>query len=446
MNRLLKKIISLIEFFITIWPIVLITAVGFYIAYQFVQPAPQRSIIISSGPESRAYYAYAQQYAEILKNHGVTLEVNASSGSWQNLQRLKSGEAHIAIVQGGIKDDTLSEDGKSSEFRALGSISYEPIWIFYKNDKRIDKLFLLRDLRIAVGQAGSSIRGLSLRLLQANGIAADSKNLSPLNDAEAAEALLKGDVDAVFVIAPPEAEIVQSLLNAPEVKIMGFVQADAYLRRFPFLSKLILPRGVIDLVQDLPPQDTVLLTTTANVVIRNDLHPALSNLLLQAMTKVHGKGGSFQQPREFPEYKDQGFLLADEAQRYYQSGPPLLQRYFPFWLAVLIERMLVLALPTFILLLPLLRFAPSIYSWRVRSKIFRCYGDLKFMENELRNNYDHSRKGEYLERLNRIEDDAFSKNVPLGFTDLLYTLREHVNLVREKLAYLESGRTPEENS
>ncbi|MCL1889650.1 MAG: hypothetical protein FWF99_04010, partial [Desulfovibrionaceae bacterium] len=158
-----------------------------------------------------------------------------------------------------------------------------------------------------------------------------------------------------------------------------------------------------------------------------------------------GQGGFFQRPGEFPAYKDQGFLLADEAERYYQSGPPFLQRYFPFWLAVLIERMLVLALPIVILLLPLLRFAPSIYSWRVRSRIFRCYGDLKFMEDELRKNYDRTRQNEYLERLNRIEDDASSKNIPLGFTDLLYTLREHVNFVRAKLTYLESGGTPDDN-
>ena len=446
MNKLRTKIISLWDLLATAWPIVLITSIGFYIAFQFVHPAPPRSIIISSGPESGAYYNYARQYAEVLRNHGITLTVKASTGSWQNLQRLRRGEAHIAIIQGGIRDDTLSEDGRNSQFRSLGSISYEPIWVFYKNDYIIDKLFLLRDHRIAIGQVGSNIRGLSLRLLQANGILADSENLFPLGEDEAAKALLNGDVDAVFVIAPPEAEIVQKLLNAPNVKIMGLIQADAYLRRFPFLSKIVLPRGVVDFVKDRPPRDTVLLTTTANVIIRSDLHPALSNLILQAMTKVNGKGGSFQRPGEFPVYKDQGFLLADEAHRYYQSGPPLLQRYLPFWLAVLVERMLVLVLPVVILLLPLLRLAPSIYSWRVRSKIFRCYGDLKFLENELRENYDPSRQAEYLVRLNRIEDDAFSKNVPLGFTDLLYTLREHVNLVREKLAHLESGGALRENT
>ncbi|MDR0454588.1 MAG: hypothetical protein LBH05_07245 [Deferribacteraceae bacterium] len=444
MNILRTKIISFRDILATAWPTILITCVGFFIAYQFVQPAPPRTIIMSSGPESGVYYAYAQQYAEFLKNHGITLEVQTSTSSWRNLQRLKNGEAHIAIVQGGIRDDTLSEDGKESLFRTLGSIAYEPIWVFYKNDAHIDKLFLLRDFRIAVGQAGSSIRGLSMRLLQANDVMTDNETLFPLEDNEAVNALLQGDIDAVFVIAPPDAEIVQKLLNAPEIKVMGFSQADAYLRRFPFLSKIVLPRGVVNLVHDLPPQDTVLLATTANIVIRNDFHPALSNLLLQAMVKVNGKGGFFQRSGEFPVYKDQGFLLADEAERYYQSGPPFLQRYFPFWFAILIERMLVLVLPVVIVLLPLLRFAPVIYNWRVRSKIFRCYGDLKFMEHELREKYDHSRKDEYLGRLNRIEDDAFSKNVPLSFSDQLYTLREHVNLVREKLAYLESGETSKE--
>jgi hypothetical protein len=136
---------------------------------------------------------------------------------------------------------------------------------------------------------------------------------------------------------------------------------------------------------------------------------------------------------------DHSFELSDDAQRHYKSGPPFLQRYLPFWLAVLAERLLVLLLPLFALLLPLLKVAPAIYTWRVRSKIFRCYGDLKFLENDLRKNYDPARRLEYFDRLERIEEEANTRNIPLAFTDLLYTLREHINLVREKLRHLDTA-------
>lgn len=436
MHKLRAKIVSIRDLLATAWPITLITAIGFVVAYQFVKPAPPRHMTISTGGEAGAYYAYAKRYAALLAANGVTLEVRTSDGSAQNLKRLKDGEADVAFVQGGITEKL--EDDDESDLRSLGSVSYEPLWVFYRNKRRIDKLDHLDGQRIAVGEDGSGIRGLALQLLEANEISIHSKKLVPVAGLNAAEALQQGEIDASFIISAQEAPVVQVLLRSPGIRVMSFVQADAYTRRFGFLSKIVLPRGVVDLVRDTPPRDTVLLATTANVIVRNDLHPALVNLLLQAMTEVNGKSGFFQPAGEFPAYKDQSFVLSDEAERYYKSGPPFLQRYLPFWIAVLVERLFVLALPIIVLLFPLLKIAPSIYNWRVRSKIFQCYGDLKFLENELREGYDSSRHAEYLARLDRIEEDAYSRNIPLAFSDLLYTLREHINLVREKLSRLQA--------
>lgn len=440
MKSLRARLVSFRDLLATAWPIVLVTAVGLLIAFQFVKPAPPRHMTISAGNESDAYYAYAKRYAVLLANNGVTLEILTSLGAQQNLERLNKGEADIAFVQGGIRE-TLRED-EDSRLRSLGSVAYEPVWVFYRGGRRLDKLHQLSGRRIAVGEEGSGIRGLALQLLEANEIAPDGKNLVPVAGLDAAEALQQGKIDAAFIVAAVDAPVVQVLLRSPGVRVMGFSQSDAYTRRFSFLSKIVLPRGVVDLVRDMPPRDTLLLAATANVVVRDDLHPALTSLLLQAMSEVHGKSGFFQRSGEFPAYKDRGFELADEAQRYYKSGPPLLQRYLPFWLAVLVERLFVLIVPIVVLLLPLLKAAPSLYSWRVRSKIFRCYGDLKFLENELRQRYDPARQAEYQARLDRIEDDAYSRNIPLAFSDLFYTLREHINLVCANLKHLESGRRP----
>ncbi len=441
MERLRLRLVAVRYLLATAWPIILITAIGLVVAYQFVEPEPPREMTITTGGEAGAYYAYARRYAPLLAEKGITLKILTSAGSLENLARLDRGEADIAFVQGGIVPP--ANDPDSSHLRSLGSVSYEPVWVFYRAAQPITKLYQLAGQRIAVGEEGSGIRGLALQLLAANDIPPRSPKLLSMGSLAAAEALQQGQIDAVFIVAAQEAPVVQVLLRSPGLRVLSFGQADAYLRLFPFLSKIVLPQGVVNLVRDVPPQDTVLLATTANVVVRDDLHPALANLLLQAMTEVNGKSGFFQQAGEFPAYKDQSLALSDDAKRYYKSGPPLLQRYLPFWLAVLVERLFVMALPLVMLSLPLLKFAPAIYRWRVRSKIFRCYGDLKFLENDLRHEYDRQRHAEYVGRLDRIEDDANTRNIPLAFTDLLYTLREHINLVRNKLQQLDTTHDKE---
>jgi TRAP transporter TAXI family solute receptor len=436
MTRLRARLVALRYMLATAWPIVLITAIGLVVAYQFVAPEPPRRITITTGSDTGAYYAYAQRYAALLAAKGITLEIKTSAGSYQNLERLEKGEADVAFVQGGVVPVTSDDDDEGSPLRSLGSVSYEPVWVFYRGARRVDKLHQLAGQRIAVGEDGSGIRGLALQLLEANEIAANSPNLVPIAGLTAAEALQREQIDAAFIVAAQEAPVVQVMLRSPGLRVVSLSQADAYLRRFPFLSKIVLPRGVVDLVRDVPPRDTVLLATTANIIVRDDLHPALISLLLQAMTEVNGKGGFFQRAGEFPAYKDQSFVQSTEAQRYYKSGPPILQVYLPFWLAVLVERLFVMIVPLVMLSLPLLKFAPALYSWRVRSKIFRCYGDLKFLENDLRRHYDPARHQDYVVHLDRIDEGASALNIPLAFADLLYTLREHINLVREELRRL----------
>ena len=442
MAKLHARLLSLRDLLATAWPIILITTLGFVIAYQFVKPAPPRQLSITTGSESGAYYLFAQRYAEILARNGVTLEIKTSAGSYENLERIAKGEADVALVQGGIQAAKTGDDDRAP--LSLGSVSYEPVWVFYRSGRNLDKLHQLAGKRLAVGAEGSGVRGLALQLLAANEIPSDSSLLLPLAGLKAAEALQQGKIDAAFIIAASEAPVVQVLLRSPGVKVMSFSQADAYTRRFPFLSKIVLPQGVIDLVHDNPPQDTTLLATTANLLVSENLHPALASLLLQAMGEVHGKNGFFQAAGEFPAYKDHSFKLADDARRHYQSGPPFLQRYLPFWIAVLVERLFVLLLPLFALLLPLLRIAPAIYTWRVRSKIFRCYGDLKFLENDLRQHYQPAQHLEYLERLDGIEAEANRRNIPLAFSDLLYTLRQHIHFVRQKLHHLATPPTQQD--
>ncbi len=438
MAKIKAGLLSLRDLFATAWWIFLIVGIGFAVAYQFVQPAPPKRIVITTGGESGAYYQFAQRYAAILARDGITLEVKSSAGSLENLDRLKADEAQVGFVQGGVmppKEDPDAED--DSGLLSLGSLFYEPVWVFYRGERDLTRLTDLRGKRIAIGQEGSGVRQLAQQLLAANEIEA-GEHLVPLSGLTAAEELQQGRIDAAFIIASESAPVVQVLLRSPGIRLMSFAQSGAYQRRFPFLTKLTFPQGVADLVRDFPPNDIKVLAPTANLIVRDDLHPALQSLLLQAASEVHGKSGFFQDQGEFPAYKDQMLPLSPDAARYFKSGPSFLQRYLPFWLAVLVDRLIVLLVPVFALLIPLLKVAPAIYNWRVRSKVFRCYGELKFLEDDLKNHFDPAKLGDYRRRLDDLEEEAVQLHVPLGFTDLVYTLREHVNLVRGILDKRES--------
>ena len=433
MAKLKAGLLSLRDLFATAWWIFLVAGIGFAVAYQFVEPAPPKKIVITTGSDSGAYYQFAQRYAAILARDGVTLEVQTSAGSLENLQRLQADSAQVGFVQGGVMPPKVDPDAPDdSGLLSLGSLFYEPVWVFYRGDKPLTRLTDLRGKRLAIGQEGSGIRQLAQQLLEANEIP-PSQHLVPLSGLTAAEALQQGRIDAAFIIAAENAPVVQVLLRSPGIKVMSFAQAGAYQRRFPFLTKLTFPQGVADLVRNFPPDDIKLLAPTANLIVRADLHPALQSLLLQAASEVHGKSGFFQDAGEFPAYKDPLLPLSPDAARYFKSGPSFLQRYLPFWLAVLVDRLIVMLVPIFALLIPLLRVAPAIYTWRVRSKVFRCYGELKFLEDDLKHHFDPAKLADYRNRLDALDDEAAQLHVPLGFTDLVYTLREHVNLVRHIL-------------
>ncbi len=432
--KLKAGLISLRDLLATAWWIILILAVAFIAGLQFVKPAPPKHIIITTGAEGGAYFRLAGRYSAILARNGIALEVRTSEGALENLRRLEKNEADVAFLQGGI---IVPEEGRydfeESPSLSLGSVFYEPVWVFYRGDRKIDRLSQLAGKRIAIGQEGSGVRQLAQQLLAANHITT-REHLVSLGGLKAAEELQQGRIDAAFIIAAPEAPVVQALLHAKGIQLMSFAQAEGYTKQFPFLTVVKLPRGAVDVANDMPPEDTALLAATASLVVRDDLHPALQALLLQAAAEVHGKIGFFQRPGEFPSPRNESLPLADEAKRYYKNGPPFLQRYLPFWLAVLIDRLIVLALPLIALLLPLLRVAPALYTWRVRSRIFRLYGELKYLEHDLRSHFEAAREAEYRQRLDNIETEANNLSIPLGFTDQLYTLREHINLARQTLA------------
>ncbi|MFQ5961360.1 MAG: TAXI family TRAP transporter solute-binding subunit, partial [Candidatus Methylomirabilales bacterium] len=287
--------------------------------------------------------------------------------------------------------------------------------------------------KIAVGERGSGTRSVALQVLKDNAVGRSPTTLSSVGGTSAAAALLRGDIDAAFFIASPRSSTVHKLLIASEISLMSFDRAEAYTRIHHYLSRVTLPQGVIDLQKNVPPVDTTLIAATANLVVRKDFHPALVDLLLQAATEVHGAGNLFERPGEFPSPKYLEFPLSNEAARFYRRGPSFLRRYLPFWAATFVDRMIVMLIPFIALLIPLFRILPPTYRWRMRSRIYRWYKNVKAVDVRLRNEHAPEQLKELMAELDRIEDEANKISTPPAYADRLYTLRVHINLVRGKL-------------
>ncbi|MDP1673227.1 MAG: TAXI family TRAP transporter solute-binding subunit [Burkholderiales bacterium] len=408
----------------------LIIGAAFLITYRFVRPAPPGSFVISTGNEAGAYHMYGERYRELLAKERIRVEVRPSVGSIENLQRLADPESgvDVALVQGGVATPEQAEGLVS-----LAALYYEPLWIFYRDDNPLTLLGQLSGKRIAVGPEGSGTRVLVTHVLEAGRALKRGMPLSPLTGRDAADALIAGRLDAALFVAAPDAPVVQHLLKTPGIRLMSLSHAEALARKFHYLSAVTLPRGMIDLGADIPSSNVRMVASTTHLVARENFHPALVAVLLQAATKIHGGPGVFHRGGEFPAIRDGDFAVSEDAQRYFQSGPPFLQRYMPFWVANLIERLLVLLLPLIAVLIPVLRLMPVVYDWKVKRKVFRWYRELKTVELELRNNPDAADTAALLKRLDEIEDGVDHTEVPLTYWDYIYALRGHIEMVRAKL-------------
>lgn len=413
-------------------PALIVTLLGFLLAYQFVDPAPPDHIRIASGNKDGAYYLFAQQYREYLAREGIELEVVTSAGSLENIQLLESGRVDLAFVQGGLADKATT-----GNLVSLGSFYYEPLWMFHRGELEINRLTGLKQRRVAVGAERSGTRALALQLLSDNNLHAADVRMLSIDGHEAAEALLAGEIDAAFFVASPKSPVVRSLLESESLKLMSFGRADAYTRLHPYLSSVLLPEGVVNMERNLPGSETRLLSATANLVATDRLHPALVELLVYVGGRIHGAGGWFEARGEFPSPAYTDFPLSADAARFYERGPSFLQRYLPFWTASLLDRLKVMLLPLIALLLPLIKIMPGIFNWRMRSRIYPWYREIlaidrKMVAGEL--NVDKS-----LQKLNDIERKVADISVPLSFAEELYELRRHISLARERLEKWRDG-------
>ncbi|MEM6454643.1 MAG: TAXI family TRAP transporter solute-binding subunit [Acidobacteriota bacterium] len=418
-----------------IWgPAVAIVIVGFTVAFASLEPPPPKQLTIAAGSLDGAYHRFATAYAERLVDHGVTLEVRATAGSVENLQLLRDGAVDLALAQGG----TVGADADG--LKAYGSLFLEPVWVFHRLDPAaVGDLGDLRGLRVAIGAEGSGTRALALTVLGANDIDASNTDLQPLGNGAAADALRDGSLDAAVLVASAEASYLPALLADESIFLLPMMRQRAYERRFAYLRSVVLSEGMIDLATDLPEADVPLLAAAASLVALDNLAPALTPLLLETMSEVHGAGDLFAEPGAFPSPHGTEAAVTSQARRYLEEGPSFLYRVLPFRIASGADRLKILLVPLLTLLFPLFKAAPPLYRWRIRSKIYRWYDDLNLIDQIIHGELssvplDHDAM---VADLRNLEREVVSEvTVPLSYMDEYYHLRLHIELMLNTLESL----------
>ena len=447
MPKILRHtLLSARDLLVTAGPFLVIALLLLVIAYFALDPTPPTKVVLATGPDQGAYSEFGKRYAAALKQRGITVELRATQGAAENLRLLldPASGVDLAFLQGGAGEKARSQ-ADADALTSLGSLFYEPVWLFYREEsaqrllknESLTSLAQLAGWKVNIGARGSGAPNLMRKMLEANRIDAASITLLRLEQTPAVVSLLGGEIDALVFASAPESLMVQMLLQTPGIKLFNFAQADAYSRRFPFMSPVTLPRGVVDLASDMPPVDVHLVAPTAALASKIGTHPALVQLFVQAAQAIHSEAGWFQRKGEFPSAKNTEWPLSKEAERFYRNGPPLLQHYLPFWFANLVDRMWVALVSIIAILIPLSRVVPPLYQFRIRSRVFRWYAQLREVENA----HGERPAEELVKRLDAIEARVENVTVPLSYADELYALRSHINLVRRRLL----SATPQES-
>lgn len=413
--------------------IVLLAAFGWVMTI-VVEPAFQRTIVMTSGADNGIYRGFADRYAPILKHAGIKLDIRDSSGSVENYERLRDPKSvyDIGFIQSGT-----TRPKETDNLQTIAAVSYEPIWVFYRGETTVDRLTQLRGKKISMGVPGSGLLNVAQSLLGYSGITSQNSTLLQMDAPAAYQGLENGQIDAAFFIGRPDADMQKTLLNS-SLKLMSFAQADALVQKMPSLSKIVLPRASASVADDRPRSDVTLLAATALLVSKNTMHPALVYLLLDAARIVHGREDYFTPLGTFPNTNTDEFPISDESVRYFKSGQPFLYRNLPFWLASLIERRLLILVPFAALLIGLIQALPRMLEARMKKRLVVWYREIKALEDEVWSSSEPTRSqiAQWSDEIENIDANASRIRIPYRYFQDVYALKQAIGVVRDRIEHV----------
>ena len=417
------------KFFTISIPILLLIIASFYFTSKFIQPSVKKEITIATGSIDGEYYKTALQYKELLEKQKVKVNIVTSNGSLENIELLNEKKVDIAFVQNGIEIVK-----NKNNLQAIASVYYEPLWIFYKNeDYKINYIIQLISKKISIGNEGSGTKDLALKLLKDNGLDNTNTQISTSSNKEAKDLLLKGEIDAMFMISSADSQIVKELLENPNITLFNFKRAKAYSRKYTFLESNTLYEGTIDLYKNLPYEDINLLMTSANLIVRDDFSDELIRLILKEIKPLHNKKALFEADNQFPNINNISAEINENAQRYFTYGDTWLEKLFPYWIASNIDRLKILLIPLITLMLPLSKGFFPLYRWSIRSKIYKWYKQIQKIDllSEDAKNEDLQN---YLKEISKLKHEIKAETkVPLSYMGEYYDLIMHLELIITKI-------------
>lgn len=416
-----------------VWPLIFLLLLALTILIWFAKPAPPNKVLMATGAGG-SYKVLGEKYKSYFERKGIQLELVETHGSKENLQHLidRKDPIQAAFVQGGM----IAVDGLSG-VESLGSVDYEPVWIFYRKNTFNESMHVsdrdIAKLRINIGAVGSGTHTQAVNILKQNHLTPTASNLLSMNNADAVSAIERGDIDAVFLVDGYESPNVQRLIKNPNIRLVTFSRADAYTRLLSYFEELGVPMGGFDLGKNIPDHPIQLISTTTNLLIDDRLHPAIQVLFLEAAREINGAKSYFSKTGEFPVYMNTEVPLSNEAKFFYEKGTPTLMKYLPFWLAEFLERMFFLLLPFAAFAYPIIKSIPSYRTNLAKKQINSIYKELDKFEQDTIQTFDPSRRGEYIEVLNEMERRVLASKAAKLATADCYSLRNNIEFIRNAL-------------
>lgn len=416
-----------------VWPLILLLILALVLLIWFAKPAPPKKVMMATGTGG-SYKILGEKYRTYFEKKGIDLKLIETHGSKENLQHLidRKDPIQVALVQGGM----IESEGLTG-VNSLGTVDYEPFWIFYRNNAFNEHAHIsdrdIAKLKINIGPIGSGTRTQALRIFRLNNLNADSPNLLGMANGEGVLALERGEIDGVILVDGFESPNVQRLIKNPDIRLSTFQRADAYARLLPFIEEASVPMGGFDLGKNIPDHPIQLISTTTNLLIDNRLHPAIQVLFLEAAKEINGVKSYFSKAGEFPVYMNTEAPLSEEASFFYQKGTPILMKYLPFWMAEFLERMFFLLLPFAAFAYPVIKSIPTYRTNLAKKQINSIYKELDKFEQQTIQTFDPNRRGEYIEVLNEMERRVLSSKAAKLATADCYSLRNNIEFIRNAL-------------
>jgi TRAP-type uncharacterized transport system substrate-binding protein len=434
------------KYFKETWPLFSILIILSMGAIYLADPAPPSEINFASGVKGGSYEKLVLEYQSYLAQYDVKVNIIPTAGPITNLELL-SGDAKalakylpnveptdrridVALTQAGLASDIKNID----QIIYIGSIDYEPLLFMIRRSLlqniTSNEIKSFTELNVATGQIGTGTHAQLAKLMALDDAGTLDSNVQAMTDEQAVAALLADDIDGMVLVDGIESRNVQNVALSDQIEILNFTRAQAYRRRLPYLQVLTIPVGSLNLSKNIPSQDIKILSTTTALIAKADTHPAIQYLLARASTDIAGKATFFADSREFPQFNDPLIPHSEIAREYYLNGSPYLQRFFPFWLAEIFDRLFFIILPFSALAYPILLALPKYRGRRLARKIWANYDQLRTLELEMNDNFDHNKLDEYLNRLDKIEADAVNIKISGSMGDDYFIHLQHIHFVR----------------